>query len=552
MTKAYSYARFSSRAQAEGDSLRRQLAAAYAFAEEHGLELDLSLQDKGVSAFNGANRTKGALKSFLDRVENGDVEQGSFLLIDSMDRLSRETVTEATYQLLGIALAGVNVVTLNDGRVFDRDASMADMMFALMEIDRSHKESLEKGRKVAEAHAESKRRAREEGRVWHRSGPTWLRFDEDAKRFEHIPEKVAVVRRVFDLIEGGLGTTAIAVRFNDEGVPTPRNGAGGWHHSAVLEIAKNRAVIGEYQPKLAKGGNRASRRPADGDPIPGYYGEPVIPVDQFHRVQAILKGRAPRRGRGANTKEFTNILIGLCRCNGCGGTVGMHTAARHDRWARSSVLRCVNSTRGRCLSKRRFKYEPIERAVIRYVSELTLPNENKSTGIVSEIATARAERDDIAAKVENLLQVLEGGDAGILTRYRERVAELEAKDAEIRVLGDTLKQAAAARPLRSRQEAVQALYERMQSAEGEELYSLRAALAAALRGIVWWIEFYGGLDEVGPDKFVQEDYAIVRMLGDERMYLIAPDQIIISDLIERQDERFFFDDETVTQPHKVA
>ena len=271
MVKAYSYARFSSRAQSDGHSLRRQLSAAYAYAEANNLELDTSLQDLGVSAYSGDNRTKGALKSFLDRVESGEIPRGSFLLIDSMDRLSRQMVTQATHQLLGIALAGITVVTLSDGRTFDANASMADVMMAVIEIERSHRESAEKGRKVRAAHAASKVRAREEGRVWHKTGPTWLKgLSEGSGQsrrvwFEPIPHKVATVQRIFDLIEEGLGTTAIAKLFNDEGVETPRGRIGEWHHSAVLEITRNQACIGIYQPKLAVGGIgcgcRASCRP---------------------------------------------------------------------------------------------------------------------------------------------------------------------------------------------------------------------------------------------------------------------------------------------------
>ncbi|HXQ45394.1 MAG TPA: recombinase family protein, partial [Caulobacteraceae bacterium] len=93
MAKAYAYSRFSSHAQAEGDSLRRQLSAAFAYAEAHNLDLDTTLRDLGVSAFTGDNRMKGALKLFKDRVARGEVERGSYLLIDSFDRLSRETVT---------------------------------------------------------------------------------------------------------------------------------------------------------------------------------------------------------------------------------------------------------------------------------------------------------------------------------------------------------------------------------------------------------------------------------------------------------------------------
>ena len=49
--KAYSYLRFSTPGQLEGDSLRRQTEAARAYAERHGLELsDLSYRDLGKSA----------------------------------------------------------------------------------------------------------------------------------------------------------------------------------------------------------------------------------------------------------------------------------------------------------------------------------------------------------------------------------------------------------------------------------------------------------------------------------------------------------------------
>ena len=142
----------------------------------------------------------------------------------------------------------------------------------------------------------------------------------------------------------------------------PLHGAGGWHHSAVLEIAKNRAVIGEYQPKLCVGGTRASRRPHDGDPIRDYYSEygatgGIISEDQFYRVQAIISGRAPRRGRGPSTQVFTNLFIGIGRCDQCGGRMGMHTASKHATWNRSAVLRCYASVRGMCENKKRFKYD---------------------------------------------------------------------------------------------------------------------------------------------------------------------------------------------------
>ena len=64
--KAYSYVRFSTPEQAEGDSFRRQTEQARAYAQRHGLDLDqtLTYQDLGRSGFDGSNAQRGALRAF--------------------------------------------------------------------------------------------------------------------------------------------------------------------------------------------------------------------------------------------------------------------------------------------------------------------------------------------------------------------------------------------------------------------------------------------------------------------------------------------------------
>src|ERR1039457_3597809 len=97
LTKAYSYVRFSTPQQALGDSLRRQTEKAERYAVEHGLTLDteLNMTDAGVSAFRGKNATTRALGGFLRAVESNHVTPGSYLLIENIDRLSRDHVLEA-------------------------------------------------------------------------------------------------------------------------------------------------------------------------------------------------------------------------------------------------------------------------------------------------------------------------------------------------------------------------------------------------------------------------------------------------------------------------
>ncbi|MBL4858073.1 MAG: recombinase family protein [Erythrobacter sp.] len=121
MTKVYSYTRFSTPEQAAGDSFRRQTEAARKWAEARGLVLDvkLSFADDGVSAYRGGNvDTDRGLGAFLFACQQGLVERGSYLLVESLDRISRMSPRKAQRLLDDIVDSGITVVTLNDGQEY--------------------------------------------------------------------------------------------------------------------------------------------------------------------------------------------------------------------------------------------------------------------------------------------------------------------------------------------------------------------------------------------------------------------------------------------------
>lgn len=97
MKLAYSYVRFSSDRQKHGQSLSRQtkLSADWCAANGAVLDTELNLHDLGVSAFRGKNLNEGALGAFVKAVDEGRVPKGSYLLIESFDRLSRQEVDVA-------------------------------------------------------------------------------------------------------------------------------------------------------------------------------------------------------------------------------------------------------------------------------------------------------------------------------------------------------------------------------------------------------------------------------------------------------------------------
>src|SRR5262245_21809613 len=108
---AYSDLRFSSAGQAAGDSIRRQTEAAAAWCARNGIALDnlTTLRDLGRSAFTGAHREnpdRNALAAFLRLVEDGKVPRGSYLVIENLDRLSREDIRPALSLLLSLIDSG--------------------------------------------------------------------------------------------------------------------------------------------------------------------------------------------------------------------------------------------------------------------------------------------------------------------------------------------------------------------------------------------------------------------------------------------------------------
>jgi DNA invertase Pin-like site-specific DNA recombinase len=162
--RAYSYLRMSTDLQLKGHSRQRQLEASRAYAEEHGLELadDAQLEDIGISAFNGANVRDGALGQFLAAVKAGSVERGSYLLVESLDRLSREEIGSANDLFLSIVRAGINLVTLADKRIYrGKSTNLVDMITSLVIMERAHEESKTKSMRVGAAWRQKRKRAAE-------------------------------------------------------------------------------------------------------------------------------------------------------------------------------------------------------------------------------------------------------------------------------------------------------------------------------------------------------------------------------------------------------
>ena len=155
--KLYSYVRFSSVKQREGNSLERQQDTALKIAARYNLELDTTaFHDLGMSAFKGKNAHEGKLSEFIKEI-GGKVPVGSWLVVENLDRISRDDAWSALDIFKNILSKGIVVVTGMDEKVYkyeDVKNNPPDLIISLLMFTRAHDESLTKKNRV-EAQARS-------------------------------------------------------------------------------------------------------------------------------------------------------------------------------------------------------------------------------------------------------------------------------------------------------------------------------------------------------------------------------------------------------------
>ncbi len=336
MPTAYSYARFSSEKQKHGASLDRQLEAATKYAHTNSLVLDPSTyRDLGVSAFRSKN-VAGALGAFIEAVDAGRIVKGSYLLVESLDRLSRDTVDVALELFLGITRRGIVIVTLMDGKVYSQatiKANWTDLIVAMAIMARANEESATKANR---AHDAINRRA-DRGEIPTTRLPTWLKFASDRKSAKFIPDRAAIIKRIFDMAIKGVGSRGIARALNAEKVPVLFY-AKEWRQSAVSTVLRNPAAYGVFKGKEGV--------------LPG-----VVTKEKFARAQNVIDARKLFKGI-ASSPNPNNIFAGLSRCGHCGRV--MRIQPRRDSW----YMKCVGNSDNASCKARMFPFRACETALV--------------------------------------------------------------------------------------------------------------------------------------------------------------------------------------------
>jgi len=440
--KAYSYTRFSTPEQAKGDSTTRQALAAERWAKEQGVELDteLSFRDAGVSAFDGSNVERGALGAFLRAVEGGAVPSGSFLLVESLDRISRQKPWKAAQLMAAIAEEGVVVVDLSDGgkqyssKTLNQDSTLLLMM--VVRFMRANEESALKSSRVGAA----RQRAREAfasdqplTKAYTRQLPGWLRWNDDTKEIEVIPERAKIVHKMFKLADKGMGQHSIAGWLNENaGEPWGRGKRRGrrWHRSYVRKVLTNRAVVGTFTPHVVE--RDPDTRQKTRKPLEAIHHRfpAIVERELFERVSSRI-GTTAARGKHSGA-EARSIFAGLLKCQHCGGTVTRVSKGEHV------YLVCsVANARPRTCRYETVPYADAESALIHVTPSMIeeAPRGADTSALEAEIANAEAEVAVLFSEVQELLNLsIEEKSAAARKSLRQRERDLAEADERARVL----------------------------------------------------------------------------------------------------------------------
>lgn len=397
----YQYSRISTTLQKDGSGLQRQKEDTAKLIANLSKELDLPifdkpLEDAGRSAFHGKHLEKGVFGVFLAAIDRGEVKRGSVLVVESLDRLSRQSPNIAQGMMLQIINSGVRIYTTIDDTMYDGNEEPASLMMKLimsiLKFSTAHEESAKKSHR-------SKRNVEQscikflEGDdsvvVLGGKPPAWMNADKTAK-----PDELRDVKEMISLRQKGYGYLSIAQEINK------KYKFNKWAVNTVTALLKSRALYGE----------RVVNASGTKYVLPNYY--PVL-MSKAEWL-AIQPSSRPIYSTGEKNCMITGV--GVTKCGSCGsGLVSRY-------YANKELFRIM------CTSK--FKYKSnctislnafiVEFLVLQMCADKVWSTQTVDTSLIDEeIASTEIALNDLESNLSEM--------DSIPLMFIKKVGELEQK-----------------------------------------------------------------------------------------------------------------------------
>ena len=354
------------------------------------------------------------------------------VIVEALDRLSRQNPWQAQSQLAGLVSRGIIVATTQDDRIYSLNSGIGDIILSVVAMSRAHEEFESKSQRVRQTKTMRVLQAMETKQVLHQNVPHWLVVPEAISASNRLTRRVYEVKRhaetvrvIYDmaLYHGATYITSWLIRNRQ-----PFGKSGRWNTWYVRKILTSRATIGHLE---TKSGIIENIFPS------------VVPEELWLRVQVAMEAR--RGHSGAKMRSFINVLAGFCRCADCGGNMRLNTNAatgyRYDECKNySSFHTCVN----RC----RYRVDMVEKAILSNIGwiPVSAPADKPLADLDSlteSLETLKAHEAILAKQ----LQKLDGDDMADLVLVQLRELRARKNDTATALLAAKKRAAVAASPV---------------------------------------------------------------------------------------------------------
>jgi DNA invertase Pin-like site-specific DNA recombinase len=428
MALVYSYIRFSSKEQAKGGSLNRQTEMGDEWIKKNNHTKAESYHDLSCSAFKGKNKHKGALKAFLNDVEKGKIKKGSILLVEHVDRMSRQGVMEAFPVWLEILNTGIKIAVLKPTpTIYSKPKNETDafigLLLPLVYFHLAHIESKTKSDRIKREWVKKRKNTIENGVPLSKRCPSWLEWDSPSNSFKINPIGEKAIKHIFERTVDGIGQRSITIELAQSF--TPIGTSEEWNSSFIQKVLDDRAVLGELQMFSF---NDKDERIPQGDPIKDYYPR-LISDELWYKAQQSKANRKRHKGPNGN---FVNLFTGLIY-NGHDKTKCHIQSTRAKRkngniYIQRRLVSDGHKKRLKGSSKITCNYKDLESAILYFLKELKtsdlIPEVDKDFSILEE------REDELLAvgyRLTELQKKIEDIDSDNLDTILKAASNLEYK-----------------------------------------------------------------------------------------------------------------------------
>ncbi len=478
---ATAYVRWSSDQQTRGSSETRQTQLAQQMCATKGWTLQEIIIDSGKSAFHGTNRATGGNLAEIERRAAEGKLAGQVLIVENLDRLSRQEPLHSLNLMQSLANHGVTIAESASNSVYTAESireNWLTLLSAFIRAGLAYDESLKKSRRLKAAWEVARERGTtKDGKADPRICPTWIEVVEG--EYAVIEDRAATIRWICEQCAEGKGLNWIARELNAD-PSSNRWTKGAWTQSNICSLLRRRNVLGEH---------RSMQKQADGKRVPIGEWQPrypaIVSVELWHRVQLGLDSR---RTEGGPRRGFSNVLQGFCRCGVCQSRLNLKAEQRTRRQRQSDTrtLICSGYHRGvGCTNNKSVLYRHVLDSVIDHALQYAIKADALPSDAKVSIAHQEAELEKAELGLGRLMDLFaESGSGSARAGVKRAEARVEASK---RALGDA-KRAVEATNAKVPAKAIADQIEAMRS-ELETSADVRRKVNSLLREVIdgaWW------------------------------------------------------------------